>query len=133
MALKVKNPKKNLADILIEKERLNESYDSSSAVSLQTLETVVEGEETQKNAENKAVEAEKDGNRPIESTPVTAPAANEQRSIKEEEVRVPNPEPASVPNTQPVQQSVQPVIQQPVQQPVQQVVQQPVQQSITPV
>ena len=133
MALKVKNPKKNLADILIEKERLNESYDSSSAVSLQTLETVVEGEETQKNAENKAVEAEKDGNRPIESMPVTAPAANEQRSIKEEEVRVPNPEPAPVPNTQPVQQSVQPVIQQPVQQPVQQVVPQPAQQSITPV
>ena len=46
MALKVKNPKKNLADILIEKERLNESYDSSSAVSLKTLEETAEEEGT---------------------------------------------------------------------------------------
>ena len=44
MALKVKNPRKNLADILIEKERLNESYDSSSAVSLKTLEEKAEEE-----------------------------------------------------------------------------------------
>lgn len=72
MALKVKNPKKNLADILIEKERLNESYDSSSAVSLKTLEQTAEGEETVVQAVEEAVKPEKTTeeteNRPIEST-----------------------------------------------------------------
>ena len=70
MALKVKNPKKNLADILIEKERLNESYDSSSAVSLKTLESIPENEETEedkKNQETVEIKAKEEISRPNES------------------------------------------------------------------
>ena len=70
MALKVKNPKKNLADILIEKERLNESYDSSSAVSLKTLEQSAEGEGAAEKAEDIANKAAAEENRPIESTKI---------------------------------------------------------------
>ena len=71
MALKVKNPKKNLADILIEKERLNESYDSSSAVSLKTLEETAEEEGTvektlKQTTDGREIQA-KDANRPNES------------------------------------------------------------------
>lgn len=58
MALKVKNPRKNLADILIEKERLNESYDSSSAVSLKTLEEKAEEEGAVEHALPDSKEAE---------------------------------------------------------------------------
>ena len=72
MALKVKNPKKNLADILIEKERLNESYDSSSAVSLKTLEETAEEEGTVEKALKQTSEGQeeqkKETNRPDEST-----------------------------------------------------------------
>ena len=71
MALKVKNPKKNLADILIEKERLNESYDSSSAVSLKTLEETAEEEGTVEKALKQTSEGQeeqkKETNRPNES------------------------------------------------------------------
>lgn len=70
MALKVKNPKKNLADILIEKERLNESYDSSSAVSLKTLESIPENEEPEEDKqiqEISGVETKKENNGPNES------------------------------------------------------------------
>ena len=71
MALKVKNPKKNLADILIEKERLNESYDSSSAVSLKTLEETAEEEGTVEKTLKQTTDGRetqtKDANRPNES------------------------------------------------------------------
>ena len=70
MALKVKNPKKNLADILIEKERLNESYDSSSAVSLKTLESMPESAEAEiivEKAEMKSNTEDAPADRPIES------------------------------------------------------------------
>ena len=60
MALKVKNPKKNLADILIEKERLNESYDSSSAVSLKTLEETAEEEGTVEKALKQTLEGQEE-------------------------------------------------------------------------
>ncbi len=101
MALKVKNPKKNLADILLEKERLNESYDSSSAVSLKTLgsipEEIIADKEEDKTEEKlvekpaeKPVEAtkeevikeEKKVERPIQSTGQQSPLQQVQQEIQ---------------------------------------------------
>lgn len=88
MALKVKNPKKNLADILIEKERLNESYDSSSAVSLKTLEETAEEEGTVEKALKQTSEGQeeqkKEINRPNESmvNETEEVAANKGNSVQ---------------------------------------------------
>ncbi len=83
MALKVKNPKKNLADILIEKERLNESYDSSSAVSLKTLEQSPEGEEAAEKAEIITKEEAKEEKRPVKSIEKRPPVEEEKPAVKE--------------------------------------------------
>ena len=104
MALKVKNPRKNLADILIEKERLNESYDSSSAVSLKTLEETAEEEgavehvlPASKETEKKQ---EKDKNRPDESI-VNEPEQIAEKSekitdtIQSNKPQTPNPVPTT--------------------------------------
>ena len=85
MALKVKNPKKNLADILIEKERLNESYDSSSAVSLKTLEETAEAEEPVNKISDENGEAAKDIEDSINGP--TESMVNEQNTV----IKVPEP------------------------------------------
>ncbi|MCR5420427.1 MAG: hypothetical protein K6E98_05440 [Lachnospiraceae bacterium] len=45
MSLKAKNSKENLADMLIEEQRLKQSFESSSAAGLKKLETSAEKEE----------------------------------------------------------------------------------------
>lgn len=130
MALKVKNPKKNLADILIEKERLNESYDSSSAVSLKTLEETAEEEGTVEQALKQSSEGTEeknnDANGPNESTvnETAEPLTNNETEQKTDQSIIPNSNnqvpsaeiPQPVAQIQPVQQA-QPIVQtQPVQQ-----------------
>lgn len=136
MALKVKNPKKNLADILIEKERLNESYDSSSAVSLKTLEETAEEEGTVEQALKLASEADENKktnkDRPNESivNDVAETVENTKKELETNQSTQPvsiNPEPAAeIQQPQPSQpekqvQYVQQSLPVPQSQPIQQV------------
>ena len=114
MALKVKNPKKNLADILIEKERLNESYDSSSAVSLKTLEETAEGDssvnQVESKSDNSSEKANSTNNRPKESI------VNEQ-ILQPDTIQNPIPAPINQPNDPALTSAQQPIVQKRIQQP----------------
>jgi hypothetical protein len=105
MALKAKSSKKNLADRLIEEERLKKSFESSSAVSLKTLESIPgqgihENEQEKSESLNEAVNESID--RPNESilTPVQ-PEITAEKAVRNEA--------PVTPVVMPEQQYIQPV------------------------